>query len=149
MTIKRIDERVTAVTFSRGELASFGVTAEHFTPRDPDGQRLLGFLWGALEKLCGLRRDGNVTFLECRPYIHGGCRFCVGFSELAGVRTFCFACADDLLDALNALRRGGIPTDTFSIDRADSRYSLTLPPDAQSSRRTLALLSEYSLDDSP
>lgn len=149
MTIKRIDERVTTVTFSRGELDSFGVTAERFSPRDPGGQDLLCFLWNTLEKLCGLRRDGYVTFLECRPYIHGGCRFCVGFSELAGARRFCFACADDLLDALNALRRSEIATETFSVEYADSRYSLTLPPDAQTSRHTLALLSEYSLDDYP
>lgn len=151
MRIQLIGRGVAEVVLSSGELSACGVSAEHLSPAFSDGRRLLYLIFDALEDICGLRRDGHFTFVECRPYINGGCRLSVGFTDEPSGRLYAFDRADDLLDALNHLRYNEYcNTENMNIHQSGDKFFMffpRLPNDLQAepaNRHNLAVLSEYS-----
>ncbi|MBQ4397184.1 MAG: hypothetical protein II828_06640 [Clostridia bacterium] len=147
MQIKLIEPTVAEILLPKETLAAFGLTADRITPRRADARKLLTVLFDLLESLCGLRRDGCFTFAECRPYINGNCRLCVGFTRLPSQRLYAFACADDLLDALSRVRYIS-SSDVFRVEPSGDRFLLyyAQSPDNQiNAAHNLAVLSEYAM----
>ncbi len=149
MKIKLMENCVAEITMEPTELVAFHVNAEDFSPRLPAVQGLLTCLFDVLETVGGLRRGGHVTFMECRPYISGRCLLRIGFTHQPGGRIYVFACADDLLDALNQLRcHDYFNKNIAEIHQSESEFLLYLPPQSSLgsvSAHDLAILSEYTL----
>ena len=146
MQIKLIEPTVAEILLPKETLAAFGLTADRLSPRRADGRKLMTFLFDLLESLCGLRRDGCFTFVECRPYINGNCRLCVGFTRQSSDRLYAFACADDLLDALSRLR-GISLSDAFRVESSEDAFLLYYaesPDNQMNAAHNLAVLSEYA-----
>ena len=148
MKIKLIERGAAEVVLSASELSACGVSAEHLSLQSSDGRRLLAEIFGTLEKLCGLRRDGHFTFVECRPYLGGGCRLSVGFTDEPSRRLYAFDNADDLLDALRHLHYNEYcNTENMNIHQSEDKFFMFFPPappDDAFSRHNLVVLSEYS-----
>lgn len=134
------------VTVKARELAAYGVTAEELSLADGGGQRLLRDVFGCVEQLCGLRRDGRYTVVRCRPRRSGDCVLSVEFLEAPCPRGYIFDSADDLLDAINQL--GGCEDFRLSeteIRRCGDQLSMLLSRTDGLSAHTLSLLSEYAI----
>jgi hypothetical protein len=139
---------VTEFSLTRAELDGFGVDADAFSPDSHGGRRLMQCLFDAADTLCGLRRNGHLTFMEYRPYINGGCRVRLGFTQQPSARLYAFANADDLLDALVQLRGcGDWNVIARQISRKGEQFWLRVPPNTDeegTQRHDLAILSEYA-----
>lgn len=148
MKIKLIDSGVAEIVLSNAELSACGVSAESLSPDSLDGQRFLYEVFDALEALCGLRRDGHLTFVEYRPYLSGSCRLSVGFTDCPSGRLYAFDSADDLLDALNQLHYNEYcNTENMNIHQSGDKFFMffpSFPSHDAFSRHNLAILSEYS-----
>lgn len=133
------------VTVNAQELAAYGVTAEELSLADGGGQRLLRDVFGCVEQLCGLRRDGRYTVVRCRPRRSGDCVLSVEFLDAPCPRGYIFDSADDLLDAINQL--GGCEDFRLSdteISRCGDQFSMFFFRTDGLSAQVLSLLSEYA-----
>lgn len=148
MRIKLIERGVAEVVLSNSELSACGVNAGSLSPEFSQGQRLIYWIFDALEELCGLSRCGNFTFVECRPYINGGCRLSVGYTCQPSDRLYVFDCADDMLDAMNNMRcNEHFNIYDMNIHQSGDKFFMFFPQIRQSeqlSQHNLAILSEYS-----
>lgn len=148
MKIKLIGRGVAEVVLNQSELSACGVSAEHLSPQSSDGQRFLYGIFDTLEAFCDLRRGGHFTFVEYRPYLSGGCRLSVGFTDQPSGRLYAFDSADDLLDAINQLHYNEYcNTENMNIHQSGDKFFMFFPyfpSNDENTRHNLAILSEYS-----
>ena len=151
MRIKLIERGVAEVVLSRFELSACGVESEGVSPKSSQGRQLLYWIFDALEGLCGLSRGGNFTFVECRPYINGGCRLSVGYTDQPSGRLYAFDCVDDMLDAMNNMQcihhNEYFNTENMDIYQIGDKFFMffsQVPQEGKLSQHDLAILNEYT-----
>lgn len=149
MTIKMMagnDGKYAQIRLTQEELEAFGVECRSASLTSAGTRRMLRVLFGALRELCGLDRNGHFTGVEYRPLLRGGCRLDFFFSVRPCGRGFCFARADDLLDALRLL--GGTKARNIAmagiLPREDS-FAVLLPASPDIPPSALYILDEYAI----
>ena len=134
------------VSLSKDEVSSFGVGWSDLSLENRNMRKLITEMLVMLETICGLRRDGNIVGVACRPMKTGGCRFYIQFTDRPGRILFSFAQSDDLLDALSQLQRseGNVIFSKLKIVDSGGKYKIYIPAEMKMSENALAILSEYA-----
>ncbi len=135
------------VSFTEDELSQLGLSGDRLSLQNRPTRLLMNGIFKALEKWCGLSRDGHFVTVACRPFRQGGCRFRVEFTRQPSARLYEFRCADDMLDAANQLLLGQPPFDIFhaEIQQRGEGFALYIPAEYSPCPAAAAILSEYAL----